>query len=309
MKKAIITGANGFVGTALVKELVSQGVEVYGIVWRNTMQLPQIPGITWIRCNMDEYERLPIYIEDREIDVFYHLAWEGTAGVLRSDTAVQLHNIEGSCAAVCAATKLGCEKFIFASSIMQYEIEALMKSESGVPASSIYSIAKIATDYMCRTVANRENVEYVSALISNIYGPGEKSPRLINSSIRKMQKGEHISFSDGTQLYDFIYITDAAKAFSLLGEKGKNNKIYYIGNRQPRPLREFLLEMRDIVAPDLEIGLGELPFHGISLTYHEFDTEAIYHDTEFTAKISFQEGIKRTLAWIQKEESKDANNI
>ena len=48
-------------------------------------------------------------------------------------------------------------------------------------------------------------------MISNIYGPGELSPRLVNTSIRKMLKGEHCAFSAGEQIYDFIYITDAAK--------------------------------------------------------------------------------------------------
>ena len=103
-------------------------------------------------------------------------------------------------------------------------------------------------------------------------------------------------------MYDFIYIDDAAGAFYAIGERGRANRTYYIGSQQPRPLREFLLEMAHQVDPSLEIGLGELPFHGVSLTYREFDIHGVMNDTGFVAKVDFAEGIWRTVEWIKREE-------
>ena len=57
--------------------------------------------------------------------------------------------------------------------------------------------------------------------------------------------------------------------------------------------------MRDCVDPEIEIGLGELPFNGVSLTYEEFDIYAVKNDTGFTPKVSFEDGIKNTVAWIK----------
>ncbi|MDE5873831.1 MAG: NAD-dependent epimerase/dehydratase family protein [Lachnospiraceae bacterium] len=57
----------------------------------------------------------------------------------------------------------------------------------------------------------------MSAVISDIYGEGESSPRLINSSIRKLLNNEETSFSTGEQMYDFVYIEDAARMFVGLG--------------------------------------------------------------------------------------------
>lgn len=308
MKKAIVTGANGFVGSAVVKELAANGVQVYAVVMQNAVNLEnlqQLPGVILIGCDLAEYDSLAEKIANKDIDVFYHFAWAGTAGEARGDEELQLNNVKYSCKAVQACAELQCSKFIFAASIMQYEVAALKQTNKQMPKTSIYCTAKIAADYMCRALADSLGVQYVSAIISNIYGPGEVSPRLINTSIRKLQAGEHTSFSAGEQLYDFIYIDDAARMFKAIGEQGANAKNYYIGNKEPRRLKEFLLEMRDVVALEAEIGLGELSFDGVSLTYKEFDMQSAYRDTGINPQVSFTDGIRRTANWLKKiEETK-----
>ena len=191
---------------------------------------------------------------------------------------------------------------VFASSIMEYEIEAVMATDATPGVNTLYSSAKVAADYMARTVAGDCGVDYIRAVISNIYGPGETSPRLINTSLRKMLNGEHCAFSAGEQIYDFIYVTDAAKTFAAIGDKGVSNRTYYIGSQNPRPLKEFLLEMRDCVDPEIEIGLGEIPFNGVSLTYNEFDVNAVRNDTGFVPEVSFAEGINNTIEWLRENQ-------
>ena len=302
MKKAIVTGANGFLGTAVCKELAEHGVEVIAIVRDLEANVSGIEGINGLRIvysDLSNFVNLADQIHDRDIDVFYHFAWAGSAGSLRGDADVQLRNVKYTCDTVRVCAALKCKRFVFASSIMEYEIEAIMASDMTPGMNTLYSSAKIAADYMARTIAGSLGVEYMRAVISNIYGPGETSPRLVNTSIRKMLKGEHCAFSAGNQLYDFIYITDAAKTFVAIGEKGISNRTYYVGSQQPRVLKEFLMELRDCVDISIEIGLGELPFNGVSLTYKEFDINAVKNDTGFIPEISFKEGITRTVKWIR----------
>ena len=184
MKKAIVSGANGFVGTALCKELANQGVAIIAIVRNsnsNIESLNEIKGIRIVYADLSDYKHLDDQIKDKDIDVFYHLAWNGTAGTLRSNSDVQLDNVKHTCDAVRACSRMQCQKFIFASSIMEYEIESLMQTERTPTVSTIYSTAKITADYMARTISGALGIKYVRALISNIYGPGETSPRLINT--------------------------------------------------------------------------------------------------------------------------------
>lgn len=302
MKKAIVTGANGFVGTALCKTLSADGIDVIAIVRNkeaNTKGIKDIPNLSIVYCDLSDFRNLANYIDDRDVDVFYHLAWVGSAGSLRGDSDVQIKNVQYTCDSIKACAEIECKRFIFASSIMEYEIEATMATDATPGINTLYCSAKVAADYMARTVAGSLGVDYVRAVISNIYGPGEMSPRLINTSLRKLLNGEHCAFSAGEQTYDFIYIDDAAKTFIAIAENGKSNRTYYIGSQNPKPLKEFLCEMRDVVDPSIEIGLGEIPFNGVSLTYKEFDVNAVKNDTGFVPKVSFKEGIKNTVEWIK----------
>ena len=297
MKSAIVTGANGFVGKAVVEALRAKGVEVFTV--SHSAQLPLDDHS--IICDMANYNELPALFDHITPEVFYHFAWQGTSGKVRCDEKIQLKNVEGTCAAVRAASRIGCKRFVFASSIMEYEVDSTVKAQKNPNISDIYSTAKLTADYMARIIAADLKVEYISSLISNIYGPGEKSVRLINSCIKKLVNGELVSLSPCNQLYDFIYISDAANMFAALGDKGVPGKIYYIGNATVKPLKEFMTEMRDVVAPEMELGFGELPFNGVSLTYDEFDKRSIYEDTGIEPLVSFSEGIRLTKEYIMKE--------
>lgn len=302
MKKAIVTGANGFIGTALCRELSNQGVSVIAIVRNkdeNISNIENLDGLRIVYSDLSEFKILHEKISDQDVDVLYHLAWVGSAGPLRGNAEVQFNNIKYTCDTVEACSKMNCKRFVFASSIMEYEIEAVMGTDATPGINTLYSSAKVSADYMARTIAGSLGIDYIRAVISNIYGPGELSPRLVNASIRKLLNGEHCAFSAGEQTYDFIYIDDAAKTFVAIGDKGVSNRTYYIGSQNPKPLKEFLCELRDQVDPNIKIGLGEIPFNGVSLTYNEFNIHAVKEDTGFVPTVSFSEGIQNTIKWIK----------
>ena len=144
-------------------------------------------------------------------------------------------------------------------------------------------------------------VEFIPVIITNIYGVGEKSARMIYTSINKLVHKEHCSFTAGYQTYDFIYITDAINSIIAVAERGKAFNRYYIGSGDPKPLREFLIEMKNIVDPEAEIGLGDIPFKGVDISYEQFDLKKVEKDTGYKNQISFAEGIRMTAEYIRGE--------
>lgn len=301
MNKALVTGASGFLGTALCEELARRGARVIAVVRETSdaSRIETLPGLRVVRCDMEGYSRLPEMIADRGVDVFYHLAWRGSAGGERADYDIQISNIAAACRAVDACAAMGCGRFVNAASVMEIEVAAFMRTEESPPHGTIYSSAKLAADYMARAHAASLGVGYIAAMISNIYGPREIAPRLINSSLRRLSRGERCSFSPGEQKYDFIYIDDAVRAFAAIGETGRANRTYYIGCGQPRPLKDFLIEMGEAVGrPDL-IGLGDIPFSGVETDFSAVNLDAVKDDTGFVPEISFTDGIKMTYEWIK----------
>lgn len=158
----------------------------------------------------------------------------------------------------------------------------------------------MAAHIMCSATSSELSIEYLNGKIINTYGVGEESARLVNSAIRKCIAGISPEFTAGTQNYDFVYIDDVAHAFRLIGENGKPFTSYVIGSSYAKPLKEFLLEMKEAVAPDLPFKFGDVPFTGIDLPLSDFDCSKTEKDTGFKAQISFAEGCKRTFEWWKK---------
>jgi len=307
MKKVIVTGATGFLGESLIRELVVKGIEIIAIV-RNDhsdiKMLQQYDNIRIIICSLNDITRLPLLVADNDVDVFYHFAWDGTSGAGRADIQLQLSNVKSTCDAVKAASEIGCRRFINAGSVMVYEALQYIPTDGTTPSlSNIYSTAKLTADFMAKTLAASLRLDYITCIISNIYGMGEKSARLVNSTIRKFFNKEKAAFTEGNQLYDFIYVSDAIRAFYLIGEKGIPYNSYYIGNPIPQPLKNFIIKIRDVVDINIEIAFGEIPYLGAMLMYNEFDTMKLYNEFGFIPEISFEQGIEMTAQWIYSNET------
>lgn len=300
-----VTGADGFIGRHLVHELLDNGYEVYAIV-RDGMRARAVLGeharLRWIKCPMDRYGELVKHGELRSARTLFHFAWAGVSGPDSADYAVQLNNVRRSCDLLSAAKELGVRRLVFADSIMEFEhMKAFSQGNYRVSLRNTYHVSKIAARHLLQLRAANAQMEFIPAVISNVYGAGENSPRLINTVVRALLDGRHMPLTAGEQLYDFIYITDAAKAIRLAAERGRSDKLYYIGNRSQRPLREYLCALRDVVAPGAQLGLGELPFQGVSLDYSELDTQGLYEDCSFEPEIPFEEGVRLLKEFIQNE--------
>lgn len=299
MKTAIITGANGFVGGAVSRELLAHDYHVYALDREGCSgNLPRDASIEFIPCELADLSSLPEKIPVGEHDLFYHFAWAGSAGPARADTALQLQNAQWTVDALRVAKSLGCRRFLCAGSIMEYETMAAAYTQGNRPGLGyIYGGGKLIAHVMCMSVAAEIDIELVWPEITNAYGVGERSPRMVNTTIQKCIRGEAPQFTAGTQNYDFIYIDDVARAFRLIGEKGKPFHEYLIGSSTARPLKEFLLEMRTAIAPELDFQFGDIPFTGVDLALERFDCSATERDTGFRAEISFGEGCRRTMTW------------
>lgn len=305
MKKAIVTGANGFIGFNLVQLLLKRNIEVFAVINKSEeriITLKSNQNLHILKCNASVLQDLPVFNIPNDIDVFYHFAWSGNSGKNRCDQALQLRNITLAYEALQAAELLHCKKFLFAGSVMEYEImNLLVKDNAAIGLGNIYSIAKMTADFMLKTYAANMEIDYINLIISNIYGPGEKSARLVNTTIRKMLSGEKTQFSSAKQQYDFIYISDAVEQIYLVGEKGIGNNSYYIGNPNQFPLRHYLEIIGNICLGHTDIGIGELGVATAALTYKEFDSKKVYMQLGYVNKVSFSDGIIATKNFIEQE--------
>ena len=303
MKRVIVTGANGFVGSAVIRELIKNDVEVLALCHKIPEKKIISDLITYKEFELSKIEELKDIIINDYYDIFYHFAWAGSAGSDRSNTKLQLQNVQWTIDALNFAKSIGCKRFICAGSIIEYETMRACYTDGNKPGLGyIYGSAKMSAHTMSMSIAANIGIDLIWAEITNAYGVGEISSRLINTTIKKIINKENPQFTSGTQNYDFVYIDDVARAFYLIGKNGKPFHSYLIGSGNAKPLKEFLLEMKESIAKDVDFIFGDVPFTGVNLDLSVFDAKKTEKDTGFKAEISFAEGVKRTYEWLKKVE-------
>lgn len=301
MEKAIVTGANGFVGSAVIRELIKNDVEVLALCHKIPENKLENKLITYKEFELSNINELDITKD--YYDTFYHFAWAGSAGSDRTNTALQLQNTQWTVDALNFAKNIGCKRFVCSGSIMEHETVIACYTDGNKPGLGyIYGSAKMAAHTMAMSIAANIGIDLIWAEITNAYGVGEISSRLINTTIRKIINKESPQFTSGTQNYDFVYIDDVARAFYLIGKNGKPFHSYLIGSGNAKPLKEFLLEMKESIAKDVDFIFGDVPFTGVNLDLSVFDAKKTERDTGFKAEISFAEGTRKTYEWLKEVE-------
>lgn len=304
MEKVIITGADGFVGSYTVKHFLNEGKHVLALdMGAEAKRLEEHPNLIYKQCDITNVNSMLELIPMNVYDTFIHFAWAGSAGPARVDYNLQMQNALNTVECMKAAKELGCNRFVCAGSIMEYEVEAAIHSQGSRPGMAyIYGMGKHIAHCMCKSVAVEIGIDLLWPMITNAYGVGEFSPRFVNSTLRKIINNEPLQFTAATQNYDFVYVTDVAKAFYLVAEKGKPFCEYMIGSGNARPLKEFIIEMVQACGPDSTPLFGDVPFTGTNIPLNTFDIEDIQKDCGFVADISFAEGTKMTMNWLKTQE-------
>lgn len=284
----LITGATGFIGTALCKEFIDNGHNVTAVIRTNSIKKEKLPKeVNIIELSIDKLNEL-----EGCYDLFYHLAWYGSSGSDRNDFDMQYSNIKYTAEAIISAKRCGCKKFIGAGSQAEYGVvHGLCNEDTTVPNPfMMYGAAKLASYHMGRVLAEQLGITFVWPRIYSVYGVGENEGTLISYVVKTLKDGGVPELSTCQNMWDFMYITDCVMALRLLGEKEKVEGIYNISTGKPRMLREFVNDVRNVVSAKGKIGFGVKDMDKKRTFWLEPDTSKL-NNIGFKCKVGFCEGI------------------
>lgn len=306
MRRAVITGATGMLGLALTRLLVSEGIEVLAVARPGSGRILNIPAderVRVVECGLENIEELPGIIGVK-CDMFFHFAWAGTFGDSRNDMELQTCNIAYSVRAAEAAAKLGCGVFLGAGSQAEYgrKEHPASPQDPAFPENG-YGMAKLCAGQMTREVCRRNGVRHVWCRVFSVYGPFDGANTMVMSGINKLLDGVRPAYTSGEQQWDYLYCGDAARAFLLAAEKGKDGSVYCVGSGKTRPLSEYILAIRDAASPGADIGIGEIPYSEKQVMFLCADISSLTADTGFLPQTSFEEGIRKTVESIKNQRS------
>lgn len=297
MKKVIVTGANGFIGSSLIKKLVANNVEVVAVdITFAGDRLPATVLITKVESGVDTAlaEKIPA----GEYDAFYHLAWRGVNGAEKADPTVQLANIQMAvdCANVCK--QIGVKKFLCAGTVAEnatYSLPKLQQTSGGM----MYGVAKHACQLIVEDYCKNIGLPFVWMQFSNIYGVGNKTGNLVSYTLGELMAGKEATFGPALQPYDFIYVDDLIEAVYRLGACDTKKSFYYIGSGSPRILKEYLLRIGELAGYADKVGIGIRPDDGIKYSMDMFCNKDLVDAVDEYVSTDFDNGIIKTIEWLK----------
>lgn len=295
MKNVIVTGANGFIGSSLIKKLIEKNIKIVALdISFDNSKLPDSHLITKIEIGLENIEELISLIPKQTYDVFYHFAWAGVNGPAKANPIVQLKNSEMTINCATVAKAIGCKKFLCSGTIAERASESLPyinKTNGGM----IYGVAKHCTHLMLETYCKNIGLEFIWMQFSNIYGPYNKTGNLVSYTIGELKNGNEATFGPAIQPYDFIYVEDLIEAVIRLGENNIEGNCYFIGSGEPRLLKEYLYEIGRLYGREDLIKIGVRNDDGIRYNMDMFDVAPLKKAIGEYIMTKFSDGIKYTL--------------
>ena len=303
MKKAIVTGSTGLVGTAVTRLLCSKGIQLL-CLGRTNLSSDKVTqlfdcDVLYIPLSMNQIESLPQEAQTRgweldETTVFYNFAWSGEKSLTDGDYGDQLVNATNAAEAVKVAKKMKCCKFIDSGSMEESFIdEYLNGGRTRVYQSNqtYYGLAKLASRNMCTMISYLEAIDYVHTRMSVPLANDLSKGGYVSSTLKKIFRNEAYDPPASESLYDIVLLDDIARGYYLIGLKGRNKADYFIGTGSPQSLPHYFEQFSQL-CKDNHLELDQRTTNSSSQL---FDIQPIKQEVGFVAS----NGLERILSSLR----------
>jgi nucleoside-diphosphate-sugar epimerase len=298
LQRVLVTGASGFIGSVLTKQLLAQGVAV-GVLVRGDTLGRRLDNVK------SELAKIPYDTSDPRIfrnalisfepDTIFHLGWAGVSNLDRNDASTQVRNLDLCIELIDAGRASGCQHWIGAGSQAEYgpKTEAITEEDSTNP-TTLYGAAKLAAYHLSRTSCGLSKIKHSWLRVFSTYGPDDNENWMIPSLIKQLLKGEPPKLTAGEQRWDYLHVMDAARAFVAVGEIQAEG-VFNLGSGKAPTLRTTVELIRDIIDPKATLGFGMIPYRPDQVMHLEANIRRLTTSTGWIPKIPLSQGIRETV--------------
>ncbi|HEX7359189.1 MAG TPA: SDR family oxidoreductase [Bryobacteraceae bacterium] len=308
MRRCVVTGGAGFIGSALVRALLAEGRQVHVI---DNLSTGNLDNLAEVAADITIHE-LDIRRYDRIAPVIANADWVFHLAALPSVPKSILHpvpshetNVDGTFNVLRAASEGKAGRVIYAASSSAYgDTETLPKVETMMPRpKSPYAVQKLTGEYYAHVFSECFGLETVALRFFNVFGP-RQDPSSPYSGVLSifmtclLERRRPTIFGDGEQSRDFTYVEDVVGLVLKAAQaKGISGRMFNAGNGNRYTLNQTWNLLQKIEGAQLPPKYG--PSRAGDVRHSQADTAAAVRELGHQPRFSFEQGLRLTLDWYR----------
>lgn len=256
MKRILVTGASGFVGSATLPKLTDVAGEVHAIS-RSGIVKPELA--TWHSVDLMDRAAVLDLLSAVKPTHLLHLAWCTTPrAYLTSPENEQW--LDSSKDLIEMFATQGGQRVVVAGTCMEYDVRAGVCTENVTPLapSTLYGRTKLTLHDWIRSTQDDLGLKVAWARIFHLYGPGEHPSRFVAFLVRSLLEGKEAKISEGTQRRDYLHVADAGTALRALVASDVDTTVN-VGSGTAIAIKDLAMRIGDAIGRPELIRIGSIP--------------------------------------------------
>lgn len=301
----LITGANGYIASELIKSLEQDSnIHIYAVVRKKHIGcFENRINVKYLYFDMEEYDMLWSAVSS-QVDCIVHCTWDGARGKRNHRNFIQYENILGTMKLLSSAKWLKCKKFVQMGSLaeygMVYDQKFPITEQTRCMPKTPYAKAKYECFLKLSGECSMHKMDFCELRLGSVYGPNMQSTTMIKYVISGLRANKEIELeSDCGQCWEFVHIRDVIAILQKIvrTENKQGIHVLNVSSGENKKLKIFMEEIEKMVG-----GKGHINF-GKAVNQSRFGCAGIYCDVsllkEYMGKnyrfTTFEEGIKEIV--------------
>jgi UDP-glucose 4-epimerase len=297
-KNVLVTGGTGFIGHALIAQLVAGGCAVTALV-RRKAELG--PSIRQIQGDLRHSDRFLSALAGERFEVVFHLAAAGVAPDNRETDSLFATNIAGTGALVEAAARCGAGAVVYCGSCAEYDVDGghdLLRENAPFTRQSLYGASKAAGGVWGTALAERSRISFCWLRLFGVYGPREPVHRLIPYVASRLYRNQPVDLTPGAQMRDLMYVDEAAEALAMAGHAALDGQSgpFNVCTGRAAAIGDVARDIASLLGKPTDLlRFGARPYRDDEPLWLVGDPGSFSRQTGFAARISVSDGVRATL--------------
>jgi nucleoside-diphosphate-sugar epimerase len=298
MRRALVTGASGFLGRHCLAPLLERGFEVHAAARHSVDEQEEVQ---WHRVDLHNPAQVTSLIQDVRPTHLVHCAWAMEPGVYPSSPD-NLRWVSSSLTLATEFAAAGGERMVGVGTGFEYDWRYGYCSEAVTPLApaTLYGAAKHALGCLLDAYALQVGLSQAWARLFFLYGPHEHPDRLVSSVIRKVLFDERAETSHGRQVRDYLHVADAGEAVAALLDSATTGPVN-IASGRPITLQEVVQEIGRQSGREELLAVGALPARPGDAPFVVADVTRLSEEVGWRPQLSLAVGLEDTIAWWDAE--------